>query len=184
MASKAISDYALNTTIETTDRLLIQKGSNYFGRVWDAFLASQAEVDAGTNAVKIVTPVKLATWWTTIKTLVQTFTANVTFTARVLTAKGADVVAANDLTLGADGNTFIITGNTQVNAITTSGWSAGSRIILIFTGTPTVKHNTAGGAGTAVLFLNGSLDLVAANNTVLDIVFDGTQWQEVSRKVA
>lgn len=98
--------------------------------------------------------------------------------------KGADVTAANNLTLGAGGNTFVITGNTQINAITTASWQAGSHITLIFTGTPTVKHNTAGGAGTAVLFLAGSVDLVAANNTVLCLVYDGTQWQETSRKVA
>jgi hypothetical protein len=103
---------------------------------------------------------------------------------RLQYSKGADVVAANDLTLGLLGNLFIITGNTQINAITTANWQAGSEITLIFTGTPTVMHNTAGGAGTAVIFLAGSAPLVAANNTVLKLVYDGTQWQEVSRKVA
>lgn len=98
--------------------------------------------------------------------------------------KGADVVAANDLTLGLDGNFFVITGNTQINAITTANWQAGSKVTLLFTGTPTVKHNTAGGAGTAVLFLAGSADLVAANNTILGLIYDGTQWQETFRKVA
>lgn len=99
-------------------------------------------------------------------------------------AKGANVTAANDLTLGTDGNTFTITGNTQINAITTANWQAGSKVNLIFTGTPTVKHNTAGGAGTAVLLLAGSGDLVAANNTTLGLLYDGTQWQELHRKVA
>lgn len=103
---------------------------------------------------------------------------------RVQTLKGADVASANDLTLGTDGNVFVITGNVQINAITIANWQAGSEIILIFSGAPTVKHNTAGGAGTAVLFLSGSVDLVAAANTVLKLVYDGTQWQEVSRKVA
>lgn len=106
------------------------------------------------------------------------------FSGRVLQAKGANIASANDLTLGADGNTFTITGNTQLNAIITAGWSAGSFVTLIFTGTPTVKHNTAGGAGTAVLFLAGSVDLAAANNTVLTLVYDGTQWQETARKIA
>lgn len=106
------------------------------------------------------------------------------FAGRVQFGRGADVTAANNLTLGAGGNVFVITGNTQINAITTAAWQAGSEITLIFTGTPTVKHNTAGGAGTAVMFLAGSVDLTAANNTVLKLVYDGTQWQEVSRKVA
>ncbi len=106
------------------------------------------------------------------------------FDGRVLASKGADVAAANNLTLGVGGNAFTITGNVQINAITTSGWISGSHITLIFTGTPTIKNNTAGGAGTAVIFLSGSADLVAANNTVLGLVYDGTEWQETFRKVA
>lgn len=102
---------------------------------------------------------------------------------RFETDKGANVTAANDLTLGGDGNVFTITGNTTINAITTTNWQAGSQIVLIFTGTPTVKHNTAGGAGTAVMLLAGSVDLSASNNTVLGLVYDGTQWQEMFRKI-
>lgn len=102
--------------------------------------------------------------------------------ARLLTAKGSDVTAANDLVL-TEGNVFTVTGNTQINAITTARWQAGSIVVLIFSGTPTVKDNTAGSAGTARIFLSGSVDLVAAANTVLTLVYDGTQWQEMSRKV-
>lgn len=97
---------------------------------------------------------------------------------------GISLVAANDLTLGNDGNNFVVTGNTQVNAITILNWQNGSHVTLQFTGTPTIKHNTAGGAGTAPLFLAGSVDLSAANNTVLGLWYDGTQWQETFRKVA
>ena len=99
-------------------------------------------------------------------------------------AKGTDTAAANDLTLPGTGNFIKITGNTQINAITTLNWQAGSVVTLWFTGTPTVKNNTAGGAGTAKIFLNGSVDLAAANNTMLTLVYDGTEWQEISRKVA
>ncbi len=119
----------------------------------------------------------------TARTITYTALENI-YTGRVEEAKGIDVVAANDLTLGLDGNAFIVTGNTTINAITTANWQAGSQITLIFTGTPTVNHNTAGGAGTAVLFLAGSVPLSASNNTVLGLVYDGTQWQETFRKVA
>ena len=34
------------------------------------------------------------------------------------------------------------------------------------------------------MLLAGSVDLVAAANTVLTLMYDGTNWQEVSRKVA
>ena len=104
--------------------------------------------------------------------------------ARFERKKGADIVAANDLTLGTDGDVFVITGNTQINAIITANWQEGSHITLKFTGTPTVKHNTAGGAGTAVIMLAGSVDLSAADNTILGLAFIESEWQEVSRKAA
>jgi hypothetical protein len=91
--------------------------------------------------------------------------------------------AANDLTL-VNANLAIVAGATQINAITTTGWTAGSQITILFSGAPLVKHNTAGGAGTAKLFLAGSADFQAAANSVLTLIWDGTQWQEVSRKVA
>lgn len=103
---------------------------------------------------------------------------------RLETSKGADVTAANDLTLGTDGNKFIITGNTQINGIAVANWQGGSEIDLLFSGTPTIKHNTAPSAGFAKLFLSGSVDLVAAANTCLTLWYDGTQWQEKCRKVA
>ncbi len=107
---------------------------------------------------------------------------------RLLTAQGADVASANDLTLGGDGNTFEITGTTQVNAITTTNWQNGSRITLLFTSTPIViKHNTAGGANTAVMLLAGSADLAATSGDTLSLVLSeigGTQaWREISRTV-
>lgn len=107
------------------------------------------------------------------------------FDGRVLTAQGADVAAANDLTLGADGNTFEITGATQINAITTSGWLLGSMITLLFASTPTVKHNTAGGAGTAVILLAGAADFSATAGDTLTLRYSdigGTSaWREMSR---
>lgn len=106
------------------------------------------------------------------------------FIHRLNTTKGADVASANDLTLGTDGNVFIITGTTTINAILTTNWDAGAEVVLIFSGATTVKHNTAGGASTARIFLSGSVDLTTAANTILCLVYDGTQWQETSKKAA
>ena len=107
------------------------------------------------------------------------------FDGRVLKTQGADVASANDLTLGADGNVFEITGTTQVNAITTSGWQNGTQIVLLFTSTPTVKHNTAGGAGTAVMLLAGAADFAATAGDTLTLMLSeigGTQaWRELAR---
>lgn len=109
---------------------------------------------------------------------------NVALSRRLVYGLGATVTAANDLTLGVGGNVFQVSGNTQINAITTANWSGGP-LFLLFTGTPTVKHNSgAGGGGTAPILLQGSADLVAAANTVLMLIFDGANWHEVSRKVA
>jgi hypothetical protein len=106
------------------------------------------------------------------------------FAYRAKFGKGTDTAAANDLTLPLDGNLFFITGNTQINRIAVLDWQAGSEITLIFTGTPTIKHNQATGGGFNIILLNGSVDLVAAPNTVLKLIYDGVSWQETTRKVA
>lgn len=97
--------------------------------------------------------------------------------------KGANVASAGDLTLGGDGNVFSITGTTTINAITTTDWVAGSEVILIFASTPTVSNNTAGGANTAPILLAGGANFNATANDVLRLVYDGTNWIEVSRSV-
>lgn len=95
---------------------------------------------------------------------------------RLRGAKGATVAAANDLTLGGDGNLFHISGATQINAITTLDWQAGSEFTLIFDSNPTIKHNTSGGAGTAKILTKTAADIVAAANYVFKASYDGTSW--------
>lgn len=104
---------------------------------------------------------------------------------RFQTKLGTNTAASeeNDLTLPNTGNVFHITGETEISAITTSNWQAGSEITLIFDSTPTVKNNTAGGAGTAIILLAGGTDFSATANDVLKLVYDGTSWFEVSRSV-
>lgn len=102
--------------------------------------------------------------------------------AKRMLGTSAGITAANDLTLGAS-NQQIVSGATQINAITTTGWTAGSSVTLIFSGAPTVKHNTSGGGSTAPILLSGSVDFVASANSSLQLEFDGTYWQEKSRKV-
>lgn len=118
----------------------------------------------------------------TLRTTIQAG-GNTIHTARVQLSKGANVASAGDLTLGSAGNSFSITGTTTINAITTTNWQAGSVIILIFASTPTVKHNTAGGASTAKMLLNGGVDFVATANDVLTLIYDGTNWLECSRSI-
>lgn len=102
---------------------------------------------------------------------------------RFETKQGSNIVSANDLTLLGDGNIFPVSLNTTINGIATANWQAGSVVSMHFSGTPTVKHSTAASAGFASFKLSGSVDLVAAVDTILTVYFDGTYWQELSRKV-
>lgn len=97
--------------------------------------------------------------------------------------QGADAASANDLTLGL-GNYFDVTGATQINAIRSRGWQAGSLVTLQFDSTPTVKHNTAGGAGFASLILATAADFFPVAGSTLTLRYDGATWREVSRMLA
>lgn len=107
-----------------------------------------------------------------------------TVSGRIRSSKGANVASANDLTLGNDGNAFTITGTTTINGIASANWASGNVIYLLFSGALTLKHNTAAGAGFASLKLAGSADLTTAADTLISLMYDGTVWQEISRKVA
>lgn len=95
--------------------------------------------------------------------------------------QGSDIASANDLILG-DGNTFEITGTTQINAINTTNWQNGAEVNLLFTSNPTVKHNTAGGAGTAPIILSAGVDFAASSGKILTLLLSeigGTQaWRQ------
>jgi hypothetical protein len=100
--------------------------------------------------------------------------------ARYLGVQGSDVASAADITLG-NGSYFDITGNTQIDTIVATGWTAGSRVTLQFDSTPTVKHATAGTG--AQLALAGAADFVASAGDTLSLIYDGTVWREISRAV-
>lgn len=109
------------------------------------------------------------------------------FDGRLQESQGADIASANDLTLGSDGNCFEITGTTQINAINTTDWQNGAVVTLLFTSTPTVKHNTSGGAGTVSMLLAGAADFAATAGDTLTLrlcEIGGTQaWREIGRAV-
>ncbi len=105
---------------------------------------------------------------------------------RIQGFQGADVASANNLVLGA-GNVFEITGTTQINLISNLSWQNGSQITLLFTSTPTVKHNQATSGTNITIRLAGAVDFVATAGDTLTLVLSeigGTQaWREVSRAV-
>lgn len=94
----------------------------------------------------------------------------------------ASVAAAATLTLTT--NLTLVTGNTNIDFITTTGILAGTVIVLNFSGTPTVNHNTgAVPGGTAAIFLAGAANFAATANDTLTLVYNGTVWAEVARTV-
>lgn len=106
---------------------------------------------------------------------------------RLQQKQGADVASANNLSLGTDGNTFEITGNTQINLIANTNWQNGSEITLLFLGTPTVKNGQATSGSNITLVLAGAADFVATANDILKlqlVEIGGTaMWVEVGRSV-
>lgn len=111
-----------------------------------------------------------------------TSTGETKASGRLEAAKGADVASANDITLGAGGNLFVITGTTQINRITTTNWQAGSEITLKFSGALTLKHQGASTSGAlARINLSGSVDFVTVANSRIKLFYDGTDWWDISR---
>lgn len=81
-----------------------------------------------------------------------------------------------------------VTGTTTINAIDTRDLSPaitpGYMTTLIFKGSLTVTNNAAVTPGSNAILLSSSSNLSAALNTCLTLMFDGTVWQEISKKVA
>lgn len=111
----------------------------------------------------------------------QQIQSRTTLRGKVLVGSGVSVASANDLTLGA-GSLFDVTGNTQLNRITKTGWPDGVPLILHFTGTPTIAHQGAANSSTlGRLNLSGSANLVATAGTQLMIYKRSGEWFEMAR---
>lgn len=121
---------------------------------------------------------------TGLQTVHATSYAGVKMSMRHQNAQGANINAANDLTLGLDGNSFIIDTNTQINRIASADWQFGAIVTLFFSGTPTVKNNQASGGGFSKILLAGAADFVATANDQLTLRFNSDSvWYEVARAV-
>ncbi len=95
--------------------------------------------------------------------------------------QGNNITAAATISPRA-GNFFVVAGNTNIDHIETLGRSAGDKITLQFSGSPTVNDNTAAApAGFAAVQLTGAF--VATANDSLILMYDGTDWKEDGRNV-
>lgn len=152
-----------------------------FTIVGNVFNVATTEISSGPSSAVNLYEAASATVYSFVRITDLSAITSIFTDGRQGTNSGTPVAAANDLTLGRGGCRFVISGNTTINAITTLGWPGGSIVSLVFSGTPTVKHNTAGSAGTAKLLLSGGGDLTASANQTLTLMYDGTQWQEMAR---
>jgi hypothetical protein len=104
-------------------------------------------------------------------------TGNVTFPARILGRKGADVASAAGITLG-NGNYFNITGTTTIDTISSTGWTSGSLVYLRFTASLTVRHNQAGDFDPIQLMSAANLGVGAGDVLVLLYDNDLGTWMQ------
>lgn len=104
------------------------------------------------------------------------------FSYRIAGAQGTDTASANKLTLPFNGNTFVISGATQINLLDTTGWTNGSVVNLYFSGAPTVKNAQVTSGAFATISLNGNADYVAGAGRVMQLVLIGGGWYEIPRK--
>lgn len=111
------------------------------------------------------------------------------FQGRHETSQGADVASATNVVLGYDGNSFDITGSTQIDsiAIQTTGvaWHNGAIVILTFTAGLTVRHNIAPPAGYGAITLEGAANWTAPAGAGLILKCNGSNaWKEIGRFTA
>jgi hypothetical protein len=86
-------------------------------------------------------------------------------------SKGANVASASTLTLGADGNYFVVTGTTTINDIATLG--VGTVVMLQFGSSLTLAHNTISLPGQANIAVSGGDSAIFVETSV-------AQWRCIS----
>ena len=90
-------------------------------------------------------------------------------------AAGANLASASTLTLGSDGNSFLVTGTTTITAI--SAKTAGTVILLRFQSAIQVNHNA-----TSLILLNGKNASFQANDVLILVSLGSANWYEAARK--
>jgi len=104
--------------------------------------------------------------------------------ARISRVKGSDIASQNTITLPLNGILFHVTGTTNIKHLTTTNWSEGSAVVLIFKGALTITNNAASPpVDTAPILLNNSQDFQVQVNSTLSLVYDGEYWFETGRKL-
>lgn len=112
--------------------------------------------------------------------------SGLTLTSRLSPNQGADIASGTNLTLGTDGNTFEITGTTQIDLILITNWRNGSVVTLVFNESLTVRHGIATAGSNVTILLAGAANFSATANDTLTLVLcettaGGQAWRELAR---
>lgn len=100
-----------------------------------------------------------------------TIAQNIALSSAILrTAKGADVASSSSITLGDDGNYFDITGTSSITTIVAK--AAGTEVSLQFDAAAQLRDGSN---------LKLGRDLIAAADTTIGLLSDGTNWFERGR---
>jgi hypothetical protein len=105
---------------------------------------------------------------------------------RLMLDQGAQVSVANDIEVGSDGNTFLITGNGTLNRLSINGIDAGMVVHLLFSGNVTITNKYAVFNGTYKSFaFSDNLDYTTLAGELITFIFcnDG-YWHTDKKSVA
>lgn len=96
--------------------------------------------------------------------------------------KGTTLACANNLTLPVEGDTFVLSGNTNINLISVNNQQEGKMVTFLFSGTPTIINNHAPSGVFHAIILEGGSDYIIGVGFTLTLRLISGSWQEVSRK--
>jgi hypothetical protein len=88
---------------------------------------------------------------------------------------GGTVASANDLTL-TQHDYVSISGTTEVQRINTTGWTAGSQIKVLFSSTPTIKHNQSATLPNAPILVDGGSDYAPTAGSIATLFYNGSNF--------
>ena len=95
--------------------------------------------------------------------------------------KGSGVTSDTDITLGTDGNHFVISGSASIETINSADWQQGSIVTLRTSAGPTiVDQSNAVSTTFTPIFLAGGVNHIMEPDDTLMLVLDN-DWREISR---
>jgi hypothetical protein len=94
---------------------------------------------------------------------------------------GTAITAASTIAPTRTGNTFVVSGSTQINLIDIGVlWSAGNTIRLQFTGTPIITNNAVVSGTSKPITLKKGANYTVVAGDILYLMYDGTVWRELN----